>query len=235
MLRGINKQPIFESAEDYSQFIEYLSEVKKISGFKLYAYCLMGNHLHLLVKETDEPLSQIIKRLGARYVYWFNRKYGRSGHLFQDRFKSEPVETDDHLATIVVYIYQNPVKAGICGHPSDYEWSSRKQLGSCEAVDEEELFSYVPADVIKKLETTEVDCEALEPKAIYSKAITDADAVKLIKAISGAESMAGFQSLGRQKQALVFAELRGQGVSVRQFARLTGLGKGVVERLSRNA
>lgn len=84
----------------------------------------MGNHVHLLLREGKEPLSQIFKRLGVRYVYWYNWKYKRTGHLFQDRFKSEPVEDDTYFLAVLRYIYQNPVKAGLCEKPEEYQWSS---------------------------------------------------------------------------------------------------------------
>ena len=113
MLRGTNKQLIFVESSEYARFLAVLGEVKSLSGFKLFAYCLMENHLHLLMKEGAEPLSQVFKRIGARYVYWFNLKYERCGHLFQDRFRSEPVETDEYFLMALVYIYQNPVKAGL--------------------------------------------------------------------------------------------------------------------------
>ena len=94
MLRGINKQVIFEDEEDSLKFLETLKNYKAISGYKIFAYCLMSNHIHLLLKVEKENLDLIIKRIASSYVYWYNWKYHRSGHLFQDRFKSEPVEDD---------------------------------------------------------------------------------------------------------------------------------------------
>ena len=92
MLRGINKQNIFEESADYLRFLAILSEVKKLSGFKLFAYCLMGNYVHMLIREGEELLPRIVKRIMARYVFWFNMKYDRNGPLFQGRFRSEPVD-----------------------------------------------------------------------------------------------------------------------------------------------
>ena len=109
MLRGINQQRIFEDEEDNQRFLQILRECKEIGGFMLLAYCLMGNHVHLLIKEGTESLEQIFKRIGGRFVYWYNVKYQRVGHLFQDRFKSEPVDTDAYLLTVIRYIHQNPV------------------------------------------------------------------------------------------------------------------------------
>ena len=231
MLRGINKQLIFEETEDYLKFLSFLSEVKRISDFKLYAYCLMGNHVHLLMKEGGEPLSQIFRRLGARYVFWFNWKYERTGHLFQDRFKSEPIESDEHFIMALIYIYQNPVKAELCKHPKDYRWSSRKQLGNCEIIDESELSNIVQIESIKVKEAEEIRYEFMEPGIGRRMAMTDDEAFARVKSISGVKSVMEFQSLNRKAQGKAFAELSRLGASQRQLARLTGLSRAVVVRL----
>jgi len=112
ILRGINKQQIFEDEEDYFKFLDTIEKYKTTSGYKILAYCLMGNHIHLLLMTGKESLEKIFKRIGSSYVYWYNWKYGRAGHLFQDRFKSEPVDDEDYLFTVLKYIHQNPLKCG---------------------------------------------------------------------------------------------------------------------------
>ena len=124
ILRGVNRQQIFEDNEDYYKFLQVVEESKAISGFELFAYCLMSNHIHLLLKEIQEPIEQIMKRITTRFVYWYNIKYQRSGHLFQDRYKSEPVEDDAYFLTVIRYIHQNPVNAEICKNPKNYSFSS---------------------------------------------------------------------------------------------------------------
>ena len=124
MLRGINKQVIFEDEEDNFKFLETLKKYKAISGYKIFAYCLMSNHVHLLLKIEKEDIDLIIKRVASSYVYWYNWKYKRNGHLFQDRFKSEPVENDSYFLTVVRYIHQNPLKAGVCKSIDGYNFSS---------------------------------------------------------------------------------------------------------------
>ena len=94
MLRGINRQKIFLDAEDNLHFLEILRKCSVISGFQLFAYCLMGNHVHLLIKIGTENLGLVMKRIGIRYSGWYNQKYNRIGHLFQDRYKSEPVQDE---------------------------------------------------------------------------------------------------------------------------------------------
>src|SRR5690554_3854054 len=111
MLRGINKQKIFHDQEDYEKFIEIVKNYKELCTYELYAYCLMSNHFHLLIKEGKEELAAVFRRIGAKYVYWYNLKYKRCGHLFQDRYRSEVVETQQYLLTVLRYIHQNPLKA----------------------------------------------------------------------------------------------------------------------------
>ena len=122
MLRGINKQDIFEDDEDYLQMtscLQGLTERYDENGVTveplctIYSYCLMSNHLHLLIREQEEDISSVMKRLGVAYAYYFNKKYQRNGHLFQDRFRSEPVNTMDYFVTLMRYIHQNPLKAGL--------------------------------------------------------------------------------------------------------------------------
>lgn len=132
MLRGINKQVIFESNDDYWKFIRLMYRlIHPIdeTGYPLsphcgiYAYCLMSNHVHLLIKDIDNSLASTIKGMTIPYAQYFNKKYDRVGHFFQDRFKSEPVNDWDYFVTLLRYIHQNPVAAGLtkpasveCGH-----------------------------------------------------------------------------------------------------------------------
>ena len=108
MLRGIDRQQIFEDTEDYYRFLDIVHECREECEFKLYAYCLMGNHVHLLLKVETDSLETIFKKIGGRYVYYYNVKYQRIGHLFQDRFKSEPVDDDSYFLTVLRYIHSLP-------------------------------------------------------------------------------------------------------------------------------
>ena len=122
MLRPINQQQIFEDEEDNQKFLQILKKYKEVSGFRLPVYCLMGNHIHLLIWEGKEYLQQVFKRIGGRFVHRYSSKFQRVRHLFQDRFKSEPVDKDVYLLPIIHYIHQNPVKASICKKLEDYPY-----------------------------------------------------------------------------------------------------------------
>ena len=124
ILRGINRQVIFEDCDDKLKFLECLSYYRKACDYTVYGYCLMDNHVHLLIRESNEEIVSIMKRICVRYVAWYNRKYDRCGHLFQDRFKSEIVEDDAYLLVVLRYIHQNPLKVGLVHSLSDYRDSS---------------------------------------------------------------------------------------------------------------
>lgn len=123
-MRGNEKKDIFLDNEDREKFIDILYNKKELSKYTLYAYCLMSNHVHILIKEDVETLSQCIKRINTSYAYYFNKKYQRIGHFFQDRYKSECVDSESYLLSAMRYIHNNPVNAGIVDRPGDYMWSS---------------------------------------------------------------------------------------------------------------
>ena len=124
ILRSVNKQIIFEDDYDYLQFINILKHYKSSCAFKLYAYCLMDNHIHLLLENTTLELDKIMKKIEVKFVRWYNLKYQRVGNLFQDRYKSEPVNDMNYFQTVFRYIHQNPLHAGLETAPGTYPWSS---------------------------------------------------------------------------------------------------------------
>ena len=101
-----------------------LPDTARKSKCEIYAYCLLDNHIHLLLKEGQEPLATTMKKIGTSYVYYYNWQYNRKGHLFQDRFKSEPVEDDTYFLTVLRYIHLNPQKAGLTDDLASYPYSS---------------------------------------------------------------------------------------------------------------
>lgn len=231
MLRGINQQQIFEEAEDYDKFLDILKECKTICGYQIYAYCLMGNHIHLLVKEGQEPLEQMFKRICGRFVYWYNTKYRRVGHLFQDRFKSEPVDSEKYFFTVARYIHQNPIKAKICKRVEDYPYSSYLEyLNSSAIVDTDYVLGLCSLEEFVEInhETYEISCMDIPEKIITR--VTDEQAKLLIKKISKCENGFDFQNLETDKRNKYIKKLKEKGVSIRQLSRLTGVSFGVVRK-----
>ena len=122
--RGNNRQPIFLSAPDRRVFEGYLGDGAERFGNRCHAYCWMSNHVHMAVEIADVPLSRIAHNLLFRYARWFHRKYGRTGHLFERRYRAFLIETDAELQSVVRYIHLNPVRAQIVNDPQAYPWSS---------------------------------------------------------------------------------------------------------------
>lgn len=124
--RGHNRQTVFASDEDYHYFLANLAEWKNRLGCKVYAFCLMTNHFHLVIDPGDNPdnLGLLMKRVVGRQTRFFNRLEGRSGTLWEGRFKSSPIDSDAYLLACCRYVEMNPVSAGIFGEAWDYPWSS---------------------------------------------------------------------------------------------------------------
>ena len=230
MLRSINKQQIFEDDEDFEKYLQVLKDCKNISEFKLFAYCLMGNHVHLLIQEAKEPLELIFKRIGSRYVYWYNIKYHRTGHLFQDRFKSEPVNTDEYLLTVLRYIHQNPINAKLCQNLEEYRYSSYAGYANNTLLDPDFIFEKVsPAEFARyHTETSSINCLDLPEKT--ADRVTDEQAKQIIQELSGCRSISDFQALTINDRDRCLKIFRDKGLSIRQISRLTGTSFSVVRK-----
>lgn len=230
MLRGINQQAIFHDEEDNKKFLKVLTDCKQISEFKLYAYCLMGNHVHLLIKEENEPLDLIFKRIGSRYVYWYNTKYKRVGHLFQDRYKSCAIESDEYFLSALRYIHKNPVKAGVVSDCKEYEYSSYNEyFGKSELIDREFVLEMMSIQQFEDFHNSS-DCYKhleIEPARVR---ITDEEAQRIIKKLTGCNTVEDYQNLPLEKKKEFITEFRKNHLSIRQISRLTGMEKSLIQR-----
>ena len=230
MLRGINKQVIFEDEEDNIKFLETLKKYKAISGYKILAYCLMSNHVHLLLKVDKEDIDLIIKRIASSYVYWYNWKYKRNGHLFQDRFKSEPVENDSYFLTVIRYIHQNPLKAGVCKSIDGYNFSSYNEyVKKADLVDTDFCLGIIDKEQFLDFnnEYNEDVCLEIEKDNFR---LTDDEAREIIFKISKCRTITQFQNLNIDKRNKCLKLLRVNGLSIRQISRLTGIGFNIVRK-----
>lgn len=124
--RGHNRKAVFVADEDYQFYLENLFEWKKKLGLKLYAWCLMTNHVHLIVEPgTDtSSLSKLMKRLAGRQSALVNKLEKRTGSLWDGRFKASPIQRDEYLLSCVRYVEMNPVRANMVAGPRLYKWSS---------------------------------------------------------------------------------------------------------------
>ena len=232
MLRGVNRDALFLEADDYQCFLKALGRVRADSGCAVLAYCLMTNHVHLVLRTTQEPIGAVIKRLGVRYSGWFNRKYGRVGHLFQDRFGSRAVEDDSYFVTLIRYVWNNPVESGLVERPEQFLWSSRRLFGRQSSIaDEAELQRLLPPGSLEELlnggEPVPHDVsEWLDRPTRY----TDVQVKDLVKRACGAALPSDFTDLAESTKLQVIRELGMRSVSYAQIAKATGISTSGVRR-----
>lgn len=126
IVRGNCRQTIFLDDDDRYRFYLFLQAGTERFHHLIHAFCLMSNHVHLVIQVDDIPLSRIMQNLSLRFTRWINWRHGRVGHLFQGRYKSILVDADSHLLELVRYVHLNPVRAGIADLPASYPWSSHR-------------------------------------------------------------------------------------------------------------
>ncbi len=250
VVRGINKQRIFEDDKDNFRMLRIIRECKEIYLFELYAFCLMGNHMHLLMRVRDVAIGRVMKVIGTKYVLGFNLKYDRNGSLFQGRFSSKPVKTIGQFARTVRYIHQNPVMAGMCNLPgehffssfgeylSDLEGSSGNSGKSCiwDFVDKAYTYEVIPRErfiefnsILKDEDEDEnIQERELEPRI---RRMTDDKACLLMARISGCSNVSEFQAMETGKRTRYLREMKNKRIPVSQIIRITGLSRGVINKV----
>lgn len=125
MIRGNQKQVIFNEKEDFVKYLDLLRHYKRKYKFKLYGYCLMPNHIHLILEvKKGLDLIKIMQGLNQTYTIWFNKKYNKVGHLWQGRYKSMVIQKNKYLLDCIEYVEVNPIRANIVKSPFEYPWSS---------------------------------------------------------------------------------------------------------------
>jgi REP element-mobilizing transposase RayT len=239
MLRGINQTQLFYDDDDRTTFLDRVKRYKDSCGFQLYAYCLMANHVHLLLQQGDIALAKVIQKLTLSYSHWFNSKYDRNGYLFQGRYKSEPIEEDSYFLAVLRYIHNNPVKVG----ESIDSWTSYGDyMGTATLADTGFALSLFDTDTAKARRLfdefmqgapqTETDTGARPATfdATYHKRLSDAEAIELILSIASIDSCTALPDKERDERNRVLAALKQKGLSVRQLSRLTGINRGVIQK-----
>ncbi|WP_338470881.1 transposase [Niallia sp. XMNu-256] len=241
--RGANRQEIFHDNMDWIRFLDTLKRYKIAHQMAIYAWCLMGNHVHLLIKEGNEDISVTMKRIGISYARYYHEKYFTTGHLFQGRFKSENIETLGTFLRVVRYIHQNPVKAGMVNHAVEWKWSSCRgyygqplyqgNMLNCQMV--LKRFSSNPMIARERFrefnerETKDNDNRVEVPS--NQKRLTDEKAGMEIKKRLGIIEIAQVKSLPKTERNEILRKVkRIEGLSLRQAARILGVSVSLVYR-----
>jgi putative transposase len=241
MMKGANGQELFHEEDDCVKFLDIFCRYKRKSGLDVYAWCLMNNHVHLLFKEGNEELSNTMKRIGVSFANYYHAKYQSKGHLFQDRFKSENVEENRYLFTVIRYIHQNPMKAGITKRVDEWRWSSYlsyydKKTNPKNLLDEESVLQMISPDLAIAKESfkefnernNQDDClDDCDKK----RRLPDDMARLEIKNLLGSLEIAQVKSLPRvQRNELLHQIKKLEGISLRQAARILGVSINLIFR-----
>jgi len=238
MARGISRREIFHSKSDYQKYLETLLRIKNENQFEVLAYCLMPNHLHLLLKETKESISISMQRMGTSYAWWYNGRYEHAGHVFQNRFKSECVEDDSYLLTVIRYIHQNPVKAGITDKSGNYPWSSCSSyygeagypIGLTQTDMILQMFSENRQQAIREFrifneESNKDECLDCNKR----KRVSDDTLQQEIIDILCGQSLATLHTMEKNQRNRTLQQIKQiEGSTLRQISRITGIGVKII-------
>jgi REP element-mobilizing transposase RayT len=239
MWRGTGGQDIFHDDEDRIKYLDTVLKYKKRVNMTVYGWCLMSNHVHLLLREGNEDLSVTMKRIGISFASYYNWKYSIRGHLFQDRFRSENVETDQYLRTVVRYIHQNPLKAGIVDQIDRWKWSScrgyyGKMVYPSGLLDAEFISRMFSSDEeiqrkrFKEFNERRNDDKCLDDH-VYKRRVSDDEARVEIRKVLGEVEIPQVKSLPSVKRNELLQKVkRIDGVSQRHAARILGVSPNLI-------
>lgn len=247
MLRGINRERIFHDNIDFIKMEKILhlvttdtviKENPVPAGCAIFAYCLMPNHLHILIQECAESIDRTMKRIGVSYASYFNKRYDRTGPLFEGRFRSEPVGDPGYFITLLHYIHLNPVEAGIVQKPGDYKWSSwneycldddKADYGICK---QQPPFSNMTRKELCQI-VLKADAKANQIAIIRAKKRkNDDEALQLLKDIMGDKiTPEELASCPKKAQTAIIDAAIENGIGLRQLSRLTGIGHMKLSRM----
>ena len=243
ILRGINKQDIFFEDQDYFKFLKILKKTKDLYQYKLYSYVLMPNHIHLEIKDEKNNLSKFMHSMQLAYVSYFNKKYNRVGHLFENRFKSKAIENARYILNLQRYIHQNPQNAYI-STVEEYKWSSYKEyLYKNFLIDKEEILGLFSNDMNEGLNLF-IDfnkqiykCQKSEDFLEYEmkKQLTDNELIEFIKEELKIENIQEIQKYNKQNRDKILKNIKNiEGWTYKQLSRVLGINIRIIQRTIRD-
>ncbi len=237
LFRGINKQDLFEENADFQKLLEIIKDVKKEKQFKLHAYCLMTNHVHLFIQERETgDIKKIMHKILTKYVGWFNYKYMRSGSLIGNRYKSEPIENEEYYLTLMRYIHQNPIRARIAENIEDYSWSSYAEyINECinDIVDTEDfllMLSENNQEARKLFLEFHEEIEMGNYSISETKKLTNEQLKRKMKRITDGIEYDEISKLPKLERNKLLRKLRAEGFTIGQLERVTGISRGIITR-----
>ena len=239
--RGSGRQVIFEDPSDNKRFLSCLANSLEESGAKLYAYCLMSNHYHLVLETEFEALSAFAYTLNCAYAKYFNRAHGHVGHLFQQRFRSEPIENDEYFLAAIRYVHRNPVEACMT-KTCEYPWSSYAAYVDAASSGPAASTTAVPLQTAKALSmlgTVKAFCDfhshsgkqSFCDDAPMCTQVSTAEVIAIAREALGGADPVNVKSLPKPIRNRDVRLLRSENLSIRQIALITGISRSAVQRI----
>ena len=241
-IRGIDKQNIFFDEKDRYKFLNLIKKSKEKYDHEIYVYCLMDNHVHLVMYDKENQLSKIMQSIEISYAIYFNKKYNRVGHLFQNRFFSKKVEDTRYLLQLCRYIHHNPLKAQI-EKTENYKWSSYKEyIGTPKIVNSTFLLLFFSKNIKKAKEEfvkfhnidSDEDKET-EIKNIFEyelcEKFTDQEVEKYICELFNIDNVYDILQYNNKIRNEKFEKLKCfKNVPISQLSRVIGVNRKMLER-----
>ena len=224
LTKGNNKTNLFPEVQDYQKYLLILEQQKQSKGFELYGYSLNGNHVHLIIKELQQPLSTIIKSINISYALYFNHKYNREGHLYQGRYKSEIINDPQHLLECVKYLHTE--NANKCC--TSYGAYFIKQM---KLVETDFLSSIIENPKTKLSEPLNTSYLFLD---VNLNTIIENRAQQYIKNILQHNQLMLYELNIKQYKPLratIIKKLKADGLAVRTIAKLLNINRNIVQRV----
>lgn len=239
ILRGIDKQDIFLSEKDYNKFLKILKETKEKYEYEIYSYCLMNNHVHIIIYDKDNNLSKIMQSMAISYSIYFNKKYDRVGHLFQNRYLSKKIEDKEYLKTVCRYIHQNPQKAGI-ERTETYKWSSYKEYIGRKSIINPKVLLLLFDENECKAKKEFIKFHNIQSKTEISDLIeyemkekmTDEEVLKYICEYMKIDNVHKILEFNIEKRNNIIAKIKeNKKITSAQISRVLGINRKIIERV----
>jgi len=235
IIRGINRQNIFLDKQDLRKFLKEVKRTEEVYKYKLYAYALMPNHVHFIIYDENNSLSKIMQSLNISYTIYFNKKYERTGHLLENRFKSKIIDEESYLKNVIRYIHKNPENAGIKKY---YPWTSYHEYISNKngIVDKEFILNIFlnNIDDFKTFHQNYNKSQDFGQNYEMINKIDDEEAIKIMKQIAKEDNLMKIQNYDVYERHKIIKEfIKIEGIKKVQIARILGINRKTIERIGK--
>ena len=233
MCRALNKQTLFDEEEDYLFYLKQLKDSSQKYKVRIYGYCLMTNHVYILIFDKSEMMNQFMKSINTSYAKYYNKKYGRTGYVFNDRYHSEPVENMKYLLTVIRYIHQNPVKAMICKNTYDYKFTSmhayRRNVGNyLQIVNTKPIYKKFDKKEFLAWNEMENHDRCMD---VMNNKLKDEDVAKLLYKTTNVKNKKEYLEKSEAEKAVAVMKLIDISIPLVQLSRVSGIYYNKIQKL----